>query len=329
LLGIIRLTDLLFTRNRAMQNHIISSITSAVGISDLVTVFLSGKSPVTIQAYQGDLLGFAEFMGVCTIEEAARALLQGNHGQANLTALQYRGHLLASKLAPATVNRRLTALRSLVGLAKTLGIIPWTLDVAGVASQAYRDTKGPGLGGLRALIRAAHDQRLDKAARDVAILMLLFGLALRRAEVVSLDLEHWDRAAGVLAVLGKGYLDRQLLTVPAKVREVLQAWLVVRGEQPGPLFPSMDRAGKGDGRLTGDGVFRLVRALGRRVGLVVRPHGLRHAAITTALDLTGGDVRSVAKFSRHAAIETVLRYDDARDDRAGRIADQVAGLVVA
>jgi integrase/recombinase XerC len=47
-------------------------------------------------------------------------------------------------------------------------------------------------------------------------------------------------------------------------------------------------------------VHRIVWALGEQAGLgVMRPHGLRHAAITEALELTRGDVRAVQRFSRH------------------------------
>ena len=51
---------------------------------------------------------------------------------------------------------------------------------------------------------------------------------------------------------------------------------------------------------------------------VVRPHGLRHAAITEALELTNGNVRAVVKFSRHRSISVVMKYDDARDDIGGK-----------
>ncbi len=82
------------------------------------------------------------------------------------------------------------------------------------------------------------------------------------------------------------------------------------------------RAPQGTNRLTGDAVARLVKALGLKAGLAreVRPHGLRHEAITRALDLCAGDVRRVRHFSRHAKIETLLRYDDNRRDEAGAIA---------
>jgi integrase/recombinase XerC len=74
------------------------------------------------------------------------------------------------------------------------------------------------------------------------------------------------------------------------------------------------------GRLTGVAIYQLVRGLGERTGIRARPHGLRHAAITEALDLTRGDVRAVQRFSRHKNLQTVLRYDDNRLDLAGDIA---------
>ena len=55
-----------------------------------------------------------------------------------------------------------------------------------------------------------------------------------------------------------------------------------------------------------------------------RPHGLRHAAITAALDATNGDVRRVQRFSRHADARTLLIYDDARSDMGGEIAALIA-----
>ena len=91
-----------------------------------------------------------------------------------------------------------------------------------------------------------------------------------------------------------------------------------------PLFVNLDRRGRA-GRLSGTAVYLLVRALGRKVGLTVRPHGLRHAAITAALDLTNGNVRAVRSFSRHARLDTLNLYDDRRTDLAGAVAALVAG----
>src|SRR5262249_55941862 len=153
---------------------------------------------------------------------------------------------------------------------------------------------------------------------------LLFDLALRRGEVCSLDLAHLDIERATLEVLGKGKRARLRLSLPAPTRAALAAWVAARGTAPGPLFTNLDRARKGDRRLTGSAVYAIVRGLGPRAGLVARPHGLRHASITLALDRTGGDVRKVQKISRHADVRTLLRYDDARQDQAGDVARLVA-----
>jgi integrase/recombinase XerC len=69
-----------------------------------------------------------------------------------------------------------------------------------------------------------------------------------------------------------------------------------------------------------------VADLGTRAGLGhVRPHGLRHASVTAALD-AGVDIRKVQKFSRHRDLRTLTLYDDNRSDMAGEVAAVVAGL---
>ena len=89
----------------------------------------------------------------------------------------------------------------------------------------------------------------------------------------------------------------------------------------------MNRARPGKGRLTAIGLYGMVRELGRKIGLKVWPHGLRHAAITEALDLTGGNVRAVQRFSRHRDVRILERYDDNRRDLASEVAKQVAASV--
>lgn len=292
----------------------------------LVHAYLSGRNERTLRAYRQDLKDFAAFMGIDSLDLAAEALLSLPPGEANELVLTYRTHLRDRGLSPATVNRRLAALRSLVKLARLLGIVTWSLEVEAVESETYRDTRGPGVEGVRRLF-ALTDARVDaKAKRDKAIIRLLFDLGLRRGEVVSLDVEDVDLEAGTVAVLGKGRTGRTLLTLPEPTKAALRSWLEARGAEPGPLFVNFDRARKGS-RLTGTSIYRLVRDLGLEAGLKVRPHGLRHAAITRALDLTNGDVRAVQRFSRHRDVRIVNRYDDNRRDLAGDVARLVAAGV--
>ena len=65
--------------------------------------------------------------------------------------------------------------------------------------------------------------------------------------------------------------------------------------------------------------------MGRCAGVEhLRPHKLRHSAVTTALGATHGDVMSVSRFSRHSSVQTVTVYADNLGDVAGSIAEQVA-----
>src|SRR5262249_32807407 len=213
-------------------------------------------------------------------------LLAAGQGGANAAALAWRNDLAARRLAPATIARRLAALRGLCKLARVLGITTWALGVEAPGVETLRDTRGPGKDGFQRLLAELEVRADRKGLRDRAILHLLFDLALRRGEVCSLDLCHLDLEADAVEVLGKGRSRRERLSLPGPTHEALAAWVQVRGQAPGPLFTSCDRAGKGDGRLTGGAVYAVVRGLGQRAGLVARPHGLRHAAITEALDRT-------------------------------------------
>lgn len=289
----------------------------------LVEAFLSGRNVRTLDAYGKDLEDFRAFVGSVTVDAAADELLGRSHGEANALALAYKTNLVERKLSAATVNRRLASLRSLVKLARTLGFVPWTLEVESAKGETYRDTRGPGRAAVRRMLERL-DVRLDeKGRRDGAILRLLFDLALRRGEVVSLDVEHVDFESGTLAVLGKGRAGRAKLTLPRPTKAALAAWVAARGKDAGPLFVSLDRASRGH-RLTGHAVYKIVRELGEDVELRVRPHGLRHAAITEALELTGGNVRAVQRFSRHRDLRVLTLYDDNRTDLAGEVASLVS-----
>lgn len=300
----------------------VRSLAPFAGPADIAAAWLAGKDALTVAAYRRDLESFRDYLAPHDLG----AFLAADAGTAHATAHGYRAALIERGLAPATVNRKLSALRSVVTFARMVGAVVWALELPGVESTKYRDTRGPGVAGFRSMLATFTGRTDAKAARDAAVVRLCFDLALRRAEVVSLDLEHLDLEAGTLSILGKKRRERERLTLPAPTRSALAAWVAVRGTAPGPLFLNFDRAGKG-ARLTGRSVARLVAAAGDAAGLgTVRPHGLRHAAITHALDVAGGDVRRVARFSRHRDLRTLTIYDDNRSDLGGEVAALVAGV---
>jgi integrase/recombinase XerC len=303
----------------------------AIGPVDVLAEFLAGRNPRTLRAYDRDLADFARSIGQPGAREAVAALLGMSHGQANLTALRYRVHLGERDLKAATIARRLAALRSVVKMARMLGVIAWTLDVASPRAVPYRDTAGPGLDGWRALLAEARRAALEgtaKAIRDLAIVRLLHDQALRRGELVALDLADVDLTErGRIRIIGKGQTDLVPITLGGKTRDALAGWIAARGTREGPLFVRLDRA-RGAGaptRLTGEAVYQLVRDLGRKAGIsgTTRPHGLRHQAITETL-AASYTIREAMKFSRHADPKTLMVYDDNREDVAGDIAEYLA-----
>jgi integrase/recombinase XerC len=306
------------------------SATPALPTIDLYSAVLSGRNARTVRAYEADYRDFAAFLGVASPGQALDALISVPHGVANGMALGYRGHLIERGLAPATIARRLSALKSAVKLARQLGRVAWGLEIEAPKVQSYRDTAGPGRTGWRAMLDHAKEAATTpRGRRDLALVRLLHDTALRRAEAIGLDLEHVDLERGTIQVLGKGKLQRVPITLPPPTRAALADWIAARGDEPGPLFLRLDHGaskGQTDGRLTGHAVYLVVKSLGKAAGLSrrVRPHVLRHQAITQALDCTGGDVRAVQKFSRHASLDTLTVYDDARRDLAGDVARQVA-----
>ena len=80
-------------------------------------------------------------------------------------------------------------------------------------------------------------------------------------------------------------------------------------------------------RLAANGLYKIIRGYGRKLGLSLAPHKLRHSAITAALDATGGDLRRVQKLSRHADLRTLSIYDDNRSDFQGEVTGILSGLL--
>ncbi len=295
----------------------------AAAIRLLVSRWLGDKSPATIGAYRGDLDQFGLWAGVGSGEAALADLMALDAGSAHGVVLDWLAAMIEAGLSPRTRNRRLTAIKSITGLARMTGLIPWRIEAKGVKVRPIRDTKGPGDAGVRSMLDAI-DGTPIVAARAAVIVRLLYSMALRRGEICEAHVRDYRRGSPrTLSIMGKGKHEREDLTVPPKVAAALDTYLALRGnpEPDEPLLVNLDRAAKGVG-LTGRSVARIVDDLATSAGIVdhVRPHGLRHSAITKALDETNGDVRRVAAFSRHADVRTVSFYDDKRKDGAGELA---------
>lgn len=187
-------------------------------------------------------------------------------GEANALVGDYLDLLDKRGLAPSSINRKLSSLKSLVKMSNTLGIGTWRLAISGIKAEPYKDVSGPSVSGIRRLLEVVSGDK-PVHVRNRAIIRCMFDLGLRGNEVCSLDIEHFDVEERRLAVLGKGKKERLWLTLPQSTLTALQDWLSVRGTDSGPLFITFDRAKQGDGRLTGIGLYKLMLRLGQKAEL--------------------------------------------------------------
>jgi integrase/recombinase XerC len=309
--------------------EIIAAPDSQRNARNALALWLAGyRSENTRRAYARETEAFAAFTRHRDATEAVAAFLALDDGPAHAIADAWRTAKLAKGLSPAAINRSMAALNSLVASARRHGFTTLRLEAKGERSQSYRDTKGPGLQGIQSMLTSARKQDRRKAARDEAIIRLAFGLGLRRGEIAELNVAHVDLDGDRLSIMGKGRAERELLTLPSEVKKAIERWLALRNsvEPETPLFVSLS-SGMPEGRISGAGVYHLITTLGQRVGVKARPHGLRHTAVTEALNVFSGDYRKVRAFSRHTSLDIVRRYDDNRADHGGQVAAALSSIV--
>ena len=153
------------------------------------------------------------------------------------------------------------------------------------------------------------------AARDQAVLTLLWGCGLRISEALSLKRSDAPLAES-LRILGKGGKTRMTPVLPA-VREATDAYLAVLPFALAPDEP-LFRAARG-GPLRPRHIQATVQRLRGRLGLAERatPHALRHSFATHLLG-AGADLRSIQELLGHASLSTTQRYTAV--DAAGLLA---------
>jgi site-specific recombinase XerD len=236
------------------------------------------------------------------------AALRYQHTQALRTAL-------AAKYAPSTANRQLSALRGVLREAWRLGAMTAedyrrAADLEPVRGERLPAGREVTAGELRALFLACREDTTAAGARDAALLAVLYGGGLRRSEVVALDLADYNPESGELRVrAGKGGKER-IVYATNGARAALEAWLEVRGTQPGALLQPVDKGGRVlPRRMTDQAVLYILRkrAIEARVERFT-PHDLRRTFISHLLD-AGADLATVQRLAGHSNVTTTARYD--------------------
>lgn len=228
---------------------------------------------------------------------------------------RYRIDLEQRRYAPSTINLRLAAVRRLAYEASDCGLLSPDL-AAGI-----RRVKGAKRLGVRVgnWLSAEQSKKLIAAPsgltlRDVrnrAVLPMLVGCGLRRAEIVAVKVEdfelreeHW-----VLAdLIGKGGHMRTV-PVPSWVKGIVDIWTNDAGIQAGTLFRAIGKTGKVyGGGFTAKVIWSIVRdaALGCGLG-VIAPHDLRRTCARLCHQ-AGGELEQIQFLLGHVSVQTTERY---------------------
>jgi integrase len=257
--------------------------------------------------------------------------LQNGSPPFNRAALQaHRTWLEAEQYAPSSINQRLAALRKLAREAAANGWLDAETaagidQVPGVKQQGIR--AGNWLTKQQAAdLLHAPDARTLKGIRDRAILAILIGCALRRSEVVALDLAHVQQRDGrwVLVDLRGKHGRIRSVPVPAWVKQAVDAWIDAAYVVEGNLFRAINRHGMlTRDTLSAQAVLDVVKEYGEALGVRVRPHDLRRTCAKLCRG-AGGDLEQIQLLLGHASIQTTERYlgtrqnlADAPNDRLG------------
>jgi integrase/recombinase XerC len=266
-------------------------------------------SPHTLRSYRVDLTDFQRFLtarGVAGLAAAdARAV------RAWLTALHAR------RLAPASIGRKLAAVRSYCRFLVRRGALE---------RNPAREVRGPRqprkLVGFLPIDEAAElvggrAVRGAARARDVAILELLYACGLRVSELSGLDVDALDRAEGTVRVIGKGRKER-IVPYGGPAARALDGWLSMRGEARGPLFTNARGS-----RLGPRSIHTIVHRSARGAGITrrVSPHTLRHSFATHLLD-GGADLRMIQELLGHSRLSTTQRYTHVAAEQLMKVYDR-------
>jgi len=235
---------------------------------------------------------------------------------------------LAATCAHTTANKRLSALRGVLGAAFDLGLMDAesyqrAVKVKGIKGETLPAGRSVAPGEVVGLMDACAADQSASGARDAALLALLYSCGLRRAEIVALDLADYDQESGELTVRGKRNKER-LAHVVNGAAAALADWLTLRGDDAGALFWAIRRGGhiqRGQ-RLTTQAIYHILTQRAEQAGVkALSPHDMRRTFVGDLLD-AGADISTVQRMAGHASVTTTARYDR-RPEAAKRKAAQL------
>ncbi len=254
----------------------------------------------TRRAYSVDLAGFVEWV-------SPQGLGPGDVRYRDVR--RYAAGLSEADAAPATVARKLAAIRGFYGfLVRTERVGQNPAELVSSPKRAEKLPKVLSSEQMRTLLERI-PARTPLELRDRAMLELAYSCGLRCEEIVNLDQGALDFETEQLRVLGKGSKER-ILPVGEPAQRALERY-IERGRRALTADPR-ERAlflSKSGRRLSNSDVTRRLGLWTREAALAagVSPHSLRHSFATHLLE-GGADLRTIQELLGHASISTTQVY---------------------
>ena len=263
-------------------------------------------SPKTVEAYERDLRQFLAFMTLYV------GHLPELFDIAKLKPTDLRGFLAERRRAGAgarTLGRGLAGIRSFIRFLERKGLAS-SAGLSAIRAPKQPKTLPKPISATKAIqLTDPIEQMRDEpwiAARDVAVISLLYGCGLRINEALSLTPSMFTENGTILSITGKGNKTR-LVPLLAIVRQAVEEYIrlcpyhleagesLFRGAKSGPLRPEI--------------IQRQMRKLRSAFNLPdsATPHALRHSFATHLL-ANGGDLRTIQELLGHASLSTTQIY---------------------
>jgi len=298
--------------DKAERAQLPSALARAADGFERYLVAERGRSANTVRAYRGDvdaLLIHAVADGLATLAQLDLAMLRRWLGEQN-----------SAGLSRSTLARRAATARSFTAWALREGLLE--VDPALRLKAPKRSQSLPAVlqqqqvGRLLDSAQALAGDGEPVAARDHAMVELLYATGIRVGELAGMDVDDVDFRRRTIRVLGKGNKERTVpFGVPAS--RALETWLKLGRPalfQPhsGPALFLGKRGGRVDQRQVRSVVDTALGALGDTAA--TGPHTLRHSAATHLLD-GGADLRAVQEILGHSSLATTQLYTHVSVDR--------------
>jgi integrase len=223
---------------------------------------------------------------------------------------------LQGRVAPATANKALSALRRVLKEAWRLGLMTVedyqrAADLPNIPGSTIPAGRDISQGEVTALMGdcTKGDRNIDY--RDGAVLAVMLGGGLRRSEVASLALEDFSLDDGRVLVRRAKRNKQRVVYLPMGAISAVLDWIDRRGSAPGPLFLAVN---KGDRIIHGKALSTqaiqviVTRRAGSSGVASVSPHDFRRTFVGNLLD-AGVDLATVQGLVGHASPTTTARYD--------------------